>query len=424
MAERFSFIHCADLHLGEPFLGISPGMTGNWDRAINQATFQAFEKVVDVAIENRVDALLISGDVYNSDHHSLAAQMAFARELYRAAEYGIASFIIHGNHDPVENWRAEIPLPPKAHVFGADEAACVPLERNGKKLANVYGISYGTAHIYENLALRFQRSEDVFSIGMLHTEVGNKKSPYAPCSLEDLARSGMDYWALGHVHTRSIRSQSPYVVYPGNIQGRDITESGPRGCYLVEVGQYGTISTRFIETDSLRWMDMEVDISGFNHIEALIRKIRSERLILRETVGKPVILRLLFTGEGKLHASVASREGQEYILQALNEKEKLRHVFAYFALIEDHTAPGMDLKERRQLPDGLGKYLSVYDSMAAPSDSDPWDTLYHRAANRPELMKNTLIQPFLTKDMIQGAFKKAEMYGALLLQEEDENENH
>lgn len=424
MAERFSFIHCADLHLGEPFSGISVGMTGNWDAAINKATFRSFETIVDTAIEHRVDALLISGDVYNSDHHSLAAQMAFARELYRAAEYGIESFIIHGNHDPIEDWRAEIPLPPQAHVFGAGEAACVPIKRNGKKVANVYGISYRTTHVHENLAAQFKQSEDVFSIGMLHTEVGNKNSPYAPCSLDDLVHAGMDYWALGHVHTRSILSKSPYVVYPGNIQGRNVTESGPKGCYLVEVGQYGTISTKFIETNSIRWMDMEVDISGVDQIEALIRKIRAERLTLREAVGKPVILRLIFTGAGKLHASIASKEGQEYILQVLNEKEKLRHVFACFAMIEDHTALEIDLQERRQLPDGLGKYLSVYDSIAALKDSEQWDLLYHIAANRPELTKSNLAQQFLTKDMIWDALKKAEIYGALLLQEGEGNENN
>ena len=102
MRKHFSFLHCADLHLGEPFAGICPEMSGPWTSAINKATFKSFEKIIDVAIESRVDAILISGDIYNSENHSLAAQMAFARELYRAAQVGIQTFVVHGNHDPKE----------------------------------------------------------------------------------------------------------------------------------------------------------------------------------------------------------------------------------------------------------------------------------------------------------------------------------
>ena len=72
MGKHFSFIHCADLHLGEPFGDVRLGGSGPWNEQISKSTFKAFEKVVDAAIDNRVDAILISGDVYNSDHHSLA----------------------------------------------------------------------------------------------------------------------------------------------------------------------------------------------------------------------------------------------------------------------------------------------------------------------------------------------------------------
>ena len=117
MGKHFSFIHCADLHLGEPFGGLYSGDTGPWTEAIHKATFKAFENVVTAALTYRADAILISGDVYNSDHHSLAAQMAFARELYRAAQAGVQVFIIHGNHDPDEAWRADVPLPPSVYFL-------------------------------------------------------------------------------------------------------------------------------------------------------------------------------------------------------------------------------------------------------------------------------------------------------------------
>ena len=68
MGKHFSFIHCADLHLGEPFGGLYSGDTGPWTEAIHKATFKAFENVVTAALTYRADAILISGDVYNSDH--------------------------------------------------------------------------------------------------------------------------------------------------------------------------------------------------------------------------------------------------------------------------------------------------------------------------------------------------------------------
>lgn len=142
MGKHFSFIHCADLHLGEPFGGLYSGDTGPWTEAIHKATFKAFENVVTAALTYRADAILISGDVYNSDHHSLAAQMAFARELYRAAQAGVQIFIIHGNHDPDEAWRADVPLPPSVYVFSSDKVESVPLLVGGETAAMVYGISY------------------------------------------------------------------------------------------------------------------------------------------------------------------------------------------------------------------------------------------------------------------------------------------
>ena len=104
MGKHFRFVHCADLHLGAPFRGIQSGDKGPWTDAPEKATFRAFENVVDWTEEIRADALIIAGDVYNSNEHSLSAQLSFARELYRLAQAGIPVFMVHGNHDPGDAW--------------------------------------------------------------------------------------------------------------------------------------------------------------------------------------------------------------------------------------------------------------------------------------------------------------------------------
>lgn len=423
MGKHFSFIHCADLHLGEPLGGMNSEEKGPWTDAVNKATFSAFERVVDAAAEAHADAILITGDVYNSDHHSLVAQMAFARELYRAAEQGIQIFITHGNHDSAEAWRADIPLPPQVHIFSAEKTEALPLTVGGETVATVYGISYRTRHIRENLAKTFQRKEDDgFAIAMLHTDM-KADSPYAPCTEEELRAAGMDYWALGHVHTRKIVSTSPYIVYPGNTQGLSIAETGARGCWLVDVGMHGTVTMQFIETCSIRWMDMICDISQYENQDELLRDIKKRRAALRSE-GKPYMIRLIFRGRGKLHRMLVSESGREFILQTLNEKEKFRHMFAFFIKAEDETQPMIDLQERRRLPDVMGKYLQAYDRAAALTPAEKLLMLREIAARQPEMKKLRNVFERIDDGMILRAFQKAELVGAELLAEEDTDENH
>ena len=426
MGKHFSFIHCADLHLGEPFSDIRMGGSGPWNEQIGKATFKAFEKVVDAALENRVDGILISGDVYNSDHHSLAAQMAFARELYRAAQSGIQVFIVHGNHDPGDAWRADIPLPETVHVFSSEQVGSFPLMKDGEKAAVVYGASYTSRHMTENLSAQFHKSEeDGFAIGMLHTEVGVSGSPYAPCSVEDLTASGMDYWALGHVHTRKTLSSSPYIVYPGNTQGLNLNETGERGCYLVDVGAYGTVTLKFIETDVIRWMDMDVDISPFSQTEELIASITKRRAGLKELTGRPNVIRLVCTGSGLLHKILSSEEGKEYILQALNDKEQFRHLFAYFICVADRTRSGINLKERRELPDVTGNFLKAFDEIERLPAEKKAGELRSLAAKQPEFVKYGKLLSSISDESLLKAFRRSELLGAeMLAEEEEENENH
>lgn len=425
MGKHFSFVHCADLHLGEPFEGLRSGVVGPWTEAIGKATFKAFERVVDIALEKRANAILISGDIYNSNHHSLAAQMAFGRELYRAAQAGIQVFIVHGNHDAEDAWKADIPLPESVHVFASDKVSSVPLLINGEKVATIYGISYKTMHNKENVAKEFHKqADDVFAIGMLHTEVGNAESPYAPCTIDDLVSSGIDYWALGHVHTKQIVKEKPYIVYPGNTQGLSSREQGARGCYFVDVGAFGTVNMEFIDTDAIRWMDMTIDISSIKNQEELIGLVLKERASFKELTESPDIIRLILIGRGPLHKIISSEEGREYILQAINAKEQFRYIFAYFSQIIDRTKPVLDLEERRKLPDILADYLHSYDAVAKLPDIEKIKVLKEVLAETAEFKKMPELMNYISEEMIKESFSGAENEGAERISLEDIDENY
>lgn len=425
MGKHFRFVHCADLHLGAPFRGIQSGDKGPWTDALEKATFRAFENVVDWTEEIRADALIIAGDVYNSNEHSLSAQLSFARELYRLAQAGIPVFMVHGNHDPGDAWKADIPLPPSVHVFSSEEAESFPLMKDGELAATIYGMSYGTQHETENLALRFHRKqEDSFAIGVLHTEMGSPGNPYAPCSLEDLRGTGMDYWALGHIHTRRVAGEKPYIVYPGNTQGLDPTETGPKGCYAVDVGTYGTVTLSFKETDVVRWLDMNVDITDIQNQDELVRNIMKRRASLRELTGKPNLVRLIFTGRGPVHRIITSREGQDFILQSLNAKEQFRHIFSYFFQVEDRTLPLLDLEERSQLPDMTGDYLRACRGLVDRTSDEQEKAAKEILEKRPEWAQFGRELPYFSGEELMEVMKKAEIKGAEMLSEGDENEDH
>ena len=236
MAKNLRFIQCGDLHLGSPFHNLA-AIDDRWQRIIGKAPVRAFQKIVQLAIDKQVHAVLITGDVYTSANHNLTAQLDYVRLLHKLAQHQIQVFAVLGNHDPLEAWKAKIPFPPNVHIFSAEAVERVPLLVDGEEAAAVYGQSYAKSEQRDNLAWKFNRAAgDRFSIGMLHTQVGSRESTYAPCTLDDLKECGMDYWALGHIHKHDILCEKPYIVYAGNPQGLDCTESGPRGCYYVEVG--------------------------------------------------------------------------------------------------------------------------------------------------------------------------------------------
>ena len=107
--QPFRFIHCGDLHLGAPFQ-YATGISRAVDRAVSEATYVSFDTIIDTAIDEHVHAVVIAGDIYNSEDHNLEAQVRFVRAMYRLAEHRIAVYMVQGNHDPAESWKAQLQI--------------------------------------------------------------------------------------------------------------------------------------------------------------------------------------------------------------------------------------------------------------------------------------------------------------------------
>ncbi len=369
------FVHAADLHLDSPFVGIKAVAPEHVASALHDATFSAYDNIIKLCIDERVDALLVAGDVYDSSDRSLRAQLKFVAGLKQLHDAGIPSFVCHGNHDPLDGWEARLDYPPSCMRFGAEFEAA-PLFEDEPGRAVVHGISYPTRDIRKNLLPGLGTvASNAFSIGLMHANVGGNTGhdAYAPCSLDDLSSSGIDYWALGHVHTREILSElSPAVVYPGNAQGRHPNERGARGVYLVEVDDAKDVQLDFRAVDTVRWERSRLDISPLETEQDLLDSLdQSMTDVQADADGRPVVLQMTLAGRGSLHSALRQPGFIEDLVGDLNGEWVRRSPFVWCERIEDETAAPFNRQERIEGSDFLAELLKTVD----------------RARNDPELQE-------------------------------------
>ncbi len=269
-----SFIHCADLHLGRPFTGVG-GIDDIAVGQLSEAPFQAWERIVDLALSKQVDMVLAAGDIYDIEGMSLAARVRFRAGCSRLSDAGIACYVVRGNHDPL--YEDALSMPEEVHVFPAGTVTSIVHERDGEPIAVIHGISHDRKGIREDLSAGFHGGEGPYDIGLLHCHLGGQVSggEYAPCTMDGLLAAGMDYWALGHVHSTMVRADGGVTVaYPGTPQGRGMVESGPRGCLLVTVNN-GITAVEAMDLAPWKWGRVRVDLSGCLGPEAVMDAIQT-----------------------------------------------------------------------------------------------------------------------------------------------------
>lgn len=300
------FIHAADIHLDSPLIRLSYHEGAPVDE-LRQATRQALNNLVALAITEKVDFVLISGDLYDGDWKDYNTGLYFVSQMSKLREAHIPVYIISGNHDAASKITRTIRFPEGTHVFPKNEPSTLIVKNLD---VAIHGQSFASPAVTQNLSLNYPAPiPGNFNIGMLHTCATGREGhePYAPCTVEDLQLKGYDYWALGHVHQREILSHDPLIVFPGNTQGRNIRETGAKGCMLVTVDEKGRPSADFKSLDVIRWIRLPVDASGAgsgNDVVDLVSE-NMER-ILGENSGMPLIARVEIAGSSPAHTDLAA----------------------------------------------------------------------------------------------------------------------
>ena len=436
--EPFRFLHTGDLHLDSPLEGLSAEAPPDVLAVLRAATTDAWRAVVRLAIEERVDFVLVAGDVFEVASPSLLGQTRFRDGLAELAAAGIPSFVVHGNHDPLDgrSWAPSLDFPDAVHRFGTDAVEAVPVLRDGVEIARVHGRSYPRAAVTDNYAAGFRADPDApFSIGLLHTNVGDRPghANYAPCSVDDLRASGMDYWALGHIHQPGLVLADPPAYYCGIPQGRDPGELGERGCWVVEVDAARRVSARFAATDVVRWHPLEVDIDGLARDDELRRACREAIADATEAAdGRSLVVRLRLAGRGPMHATLRRTGYLDDLRLLLDEERSTAPPFSWVESIRDATRPEIDLDSRRDAPDFVGDFLRTVatarrsERTTDPEEHERWTALLRGAVgplfDESQRGRRILRDVRPTDDALAGAMlDEAEALGIdLLLAAEEE----
>lgn len=309
------YVHAADLHLDTPFQGLSRELVreGQLSRLMQDATFTALDRLFRLCEEERPDFLVLAGDIYNQEQYSVRAQLALRDGCVRLQVSGIRVFVAHGNHDPLSSRLSAVDWPANVTIFGPEPEHHL-LEKNGLPLAVVHGISHARDKESRNLARLFRRDagQNCFQLGVLHCTLDNlaKSDRYAPCSLEDLRQSGLDAWALGHIHQRTLWEEMPFLAYSGNTQGLHIRETGPRGCLLVTARAQDDgwrCSAQFHALAPVQWAQLTLDVDGTERLDEVDKRLGS---LLETTAGgldpacEALLVRVVLTGRTPLDSEL------------------------------------------------------------------------------------------------------------------------
>lgn len=356
------FVHAADIHLDSPLKGLVQDELFHDVSEIRNGSRRAVINMVDLCIAEQVPILIISGDLYDGDWKDFSTGLFFVQQMQRLAEHNIKVAVIRGNHDAANKMTRTLVLPDNVKVFSSKNAETWLLDESGLAL---HGQSYAKQAVTENLAISYPEPVDGYTnIGILHCLLTGSEGhqPYAPCTPQDLINKRYNYWALGHVHTHQIISHNPPIVYPGCLQGRNIKETGAKGCVIVKGESPTELTVTFHPLDVVRWYNIEVDVSGVTAFSGILNRLEEELQKLSRELELVLCLRISFTGVCSIHGQLLADQAE---LQA-NCHASAIQVLGPRIMIQKvslQTQSDLDIKALGQSDSPQGELIRLLDDL-------------------------------------------------------------
>lgn len=390
-------VHAADLHLDSPLAGLE-----TYDGApvgeVRGATRRALSNLVDLCLAERAELLVIAGDLYDGDWKDYSTGLYFLSQMARLADGPTRVVWARGNHDAQSQITRH--LAPPAHVRELSILGPETVHHDDLGVA-VHGVGYAARDVRDNLAADYPaRIPGLVNIGILHTAVDGRQphAPYAPCQKDQLRALGYEYFALGHVHAREVLSEEPWVAFPGNLQGRHIRESGPKGAYLVEISANGVEAVTHRALDVVRWETTSVDATRARSFDDVLEMAVGALGHAKEGAeGRVLATRVLVQGATEAHATLLPQGDR---LQAQLRLESLSLGGIYVEDVRIQTGPRRASTELGPA-DALGELLARLGRRAADAadqreemeallkaglESVPTDLLREQLSQLPDIL--------------------------------------
>jgi DNA repair exonuclease SbcCD nuclease subunit len=324
----------------------------------------AWKGIVDYAITQATDAVVLTGDVVDRDNRFFESYGPLKQGLSRLADCGIDIVAVAGNHDYevfphlVDALDAE-----RFHLLGRGGTwDVVSLDRNASDAVRFVGWSFPTSHVRSSPidSLELDRS-DVPTIGLLHADLDEENSDYAPVRRSDLGDQPVDAWLLGHIHKPTLHAtDNPLVLYPGSPQPLDPGEEGEHGPWLVEVRSSKDITARQVPLATVRYETIDVDVGGVEEKSefrnAVVEAVeQAGKSYAGEDALQYLVCRLHCTGRTPIHRRLDAY-WEETDDQEIPVGNRITAVIDGFHL---DTRPDYDLGELSKRSDPPGKLAQV-----------------------------------------------------------------
>ena len=250
-------------------------------------------------------------------------------------------------------------LPDNVKVFSARRPVTLQIETLNVAL---HGQSFRQRDVTDNLVPAYPSPlQGMFNIGVLHTGLGGRggHANYAPCTLQDLIAKGYDYWALGHVHQREILHERPHIVFSGNLQGRHVQETGPKGACLVTAEGGDVIDVATMPVDVVRWAVLPVEVTGVETVGGVIDSIRQEvETAATHSEGRLLACRIQLQGRIEIHHRLVV-DSEDLLSHARSAALGLGEEVAWIEGLIVDTTPLSDAASLAEREDAIGDLLQM-----------------------------------------------------------------
>ncbi len=347
-------IHCADLHLDSK---MNRYLTGEKSKERNAELLHTFCRMVRYAQTHQVRAILIAGDLFDTGNVSATTKQIILSEIYEQSQMDF--YYLKGNHDKTTFLLEEEEIPENLHLFGEQWTSYVA-NPEGQGNIVITGVELNSENS-SAIGQCLQLNPEQFHIVMLHGQEMQYqgKDDGERISLPALRDKGIDYLALGHIHSYK-EGRLDYrgvYCYPGCLEGRGFDECGEHGFVFLDIDEQSlTCRREWIPFAKRNLYEVEIDISWCMTSAEMIRAV--EKTLLVGNYGEECLLKLILTGE----VSVEGEKNLTYLQQYFQQKY-------YFVKMEDQTKSKVEFSSYQFDESLKGEFVrSVLDDVELDED--------------------------------------------------------